>query len=341
MKIFVTGIAGYLGSTFAYESLKHGHSIAGVDNFLNSSDINIQKLREYKKDKIIFKELDIAKSQNDLINLLNQIQPDVVVHFASLKSVSESEIHPLRYWDNNLNSTLNLVKSMIKCKIRKLIFSSSATIYGHSNIQPIDEKESFKPISTYGSTKIAIEYFLNDVSKSGLIDGISLRYFNPIGTHKDQVIFEDIDNDPQNLMPRIIRVALGIDKVVKIFGSDYGTKDGTAERDYIHVQDLMSGHIAAIQKIEHFSGYDAFNLGTGSSVSVNNLISTFSRVNSLNISHELHDRRKGDVEVCYADPGRAKKHLNWECFESLDSMCKDSWGPYAKIKGDRNENSCS
>ena len=200
MKIFVTGIAGYLGSTFAYESLKEGHYVAGVDNFLNSSDTNIQKLNEYKKDKIFFKELDISKSKNNLTNLLKEIQPDVVVHFASLKSVSESENYPLKYWDNNLNSTINLVESMIESNIKKIIFSSSATIYGHSNIQPIDEKVSLKPISTYGSTKIAIEYFLNDVSKSGLIDGISLRYFNPIGAHKDQIIFEDIDNYPQNLM---------------------------------------------------------------------------------------------------------------------------------------------
>lgn len=335
MKIFVTGIAGYLGSTFAYESLKEGHYVAGVDNFLNSSYTNIQKLNEFKKDKIFFKELDISKSKNDLTNLLKETQPDVVVHFASLKSVSESENYPLKYWDNNLNSTINLVESMIKSNIKKIIFSSSATIYGHSNIQPIDEKVSLKPISTYGSTKIAIEYFLNDVSKSGLIDGISLRYFNPVGAHKDQIIFEDIDNDPQNLMPRIIRVALGIDKVLKIFGGDYATKDGTAERDYIHIQDLMSGHLAAITKIENFEGYDAFNLGTGCPVSVNNLIDTFNKVNSLNIAHELHDRRKGDVEVCYASPGRAKKYLNWECFESLESMCKDSWTPYASTKGEK------
>ena len=190
MKIFVTGIAGYLGSTFAYESLKLGYSVAGVDNFSNSTEINIERLKKFKKDKIVFREMNIAESKNDLTYFLKEVQPDVVVHFASLKSVSESEINPIKYWKNNLNSSVNIIDSMLKCNLKKIIFSSSATIYGHSTVQPINESQPFNPISTYGSTKIAIEYFLNDVSKSGFIDCISLRYFNPIGTHKDKVIFE-------------------------------------------------------------------------------------------------------------------------------------------------------
>jgi UDP-glucose 4-epimerase len=341
MKIFVTGIAGYLGSTFAYESLKLGHRVAGVDNFSNSTELNIEKLKKFKKDKIVFKEMNLAESKNDLVIFLKEVQPDVVIHFASLKSVSESETNPIKYWKNNLNSTINIIDSMIQCSLKKIIFSSSATIYGHSDIQPINESQPFNPISTYGSTKIAIEYFLNDVSKSGLIDGISLRYFNPIGTHKDKVIYEDIHNNPQNLMPRIIRVALGIDKVIKVFGDDYTTKDGTAERDYIHVQDLMSGHFAAIDKINNFKGYKGFNLGTGDSVSVINLIKTFNKVNNLDVPYELHDRRKGDVEICYADPSSAKKYLNWHCLKNLESMCKDSWAPYGDIIGGKNENNYS
>ena len=184
------------------------------------------------------------------------------------------------------------------------------------------------PTSTYGSTKIAIEYFLNDISKLDVIDIISLRYFNPTGSHGDRVIYENINNDPQNLMPRVVRVAMGKDNVIKIFGNDYKTADGTAQRDYIHIEDLVNGHMKAIERIKFMKGYETFNLGTGSPVSVLELIVAFEKANKLKINYEYYPRRPGDVEVCYADVSKAKDFLEWKTEKNIEEMCFDALSPF-------------
>ena len=242
------------------------------------------------------------------------------MHFAGLKAVGESQEKPMLYWENNLNSTFNLVKYMSNRKIKKLIFSSSATVYGNNTNQPLSEENNIFPVSCYGSTKIANEYFLKDISSGNTIDVIALRYFNPVGCHEDKKIYEEIDQFPNNLMPRVIRTAKGIDKKLIVFGDDYPTPDGTGERDYIHIEDLVEAHIKSIKKIENMSGYSFYNIGTGSKHSVKELIRTFEDVNSIAIPYEISQRREGDVAICYADPAKAKEELEWEAIYDLKNV---------------------
>ena len=211
---------------------------------------------------------------------------------------------------------------------KKIIFSSSATVYGNTNKQPVIEFKKLFPISTYGSTKIACEYFLNDISKLQQIDVISLRYFNPVGSHKYSKIFESISNNPNNLMPRIVRVALKLDKCLSVYGDTYKTKDGTGERDYIHIDDLVEAHISAMNKIHTFKGYDAFNIGTGNSISVKELIHNFEEVNKIKINYEIKSKRDGDIAICYADPKKANIELGWTAKKDIRQMCADALKPF-------------
>tara|TARA_B100001250_G_scaffold20867_1_gene17677 strand:- start:254 stop:1264 length:1011 start_codon:yes stop_codon:yes gene_type:complete len=325
MKIFVTGCSGYIGGTFSYEALKKGHIVYGLDNFVNSKRDVIEKISSDFQDNFLFEQIDIATDAKDLDKFLMKSDPDVVVHFAGLKAVGESEKQPLAYWENNLMGTLNLIKSMQKSKTKSIVFSSSATVYGNSKVQPVDEDSYLNTTSTYGSTKLSIEYLLNDVSRTGALNVISLRYFNPVGAHKEKIIFEDPFDSPNNLMPRIVRVALGIDKEIGIFGSDYSTKDGTGERDYIHIEDLVQGHFHAVEYLEDFNGFASFNLGTGNKVSVLDLIKTFEESNKITIPYKHEQRRQGDVEICYADPSKSNQALNWRAKRSTTEMCIDTW----------------
>ena len=328
MNILVTGSAGYIGSTFCYKCLGENHSVLGIDNFSNSTKKNINILKNtFKKFEFIEHDLTIPASSSILKKVTNA-NIDVVVHFAALKAVGESEIQPLHYWENNLGACINTVKLMNGCNISKLIFSSSATVYGDAKIQPVNENDSLMPLSTYGSTKIASEYFLNDISKLNNLDVLSLRYFNPVASHKDKKIFEDPNEEPNNLMPRIIRVALGLDKKLLVFGDDYDTKDGTGERDYIHIEDLVDGHFSAMHKIKNQKGYDVFNLGTGKSISVMELIQTFEKVNNLKIPYELTLRRSGDIAKCFADPAKSNTKLGWSAKMGIEQMCIDAWAPF-------------
>ena len=325
MKILVTGGAGYIGATFAFEALKNNHKVLVIDNFSNSKPEQILKIKNSFKKNFEFTELDLAKEYRQLINCVEVFRPDIVVHFAGLKAVGESQSNPIKYWDNNVISSINLIKAMAINKVKKLIFSSSATVYGDSKFQPIPETAEIKSMSVYGSTKIAIENMLSEVAREGTIDVVSLRYFNPVGSHKEKLIYEDPLNSPNNLMPRIIRVALGIDKELKIYGNDYQTKDGSGERDYIHILDLIDGHFSAIDFILKNHGEKIFNLGTGISTSVIELIKTFESVNSIEIPFKFAKRRSGDVAICYADPSLAEEVLEWQAKYNLNDMCIDAW----------------
>ena len=325
MNILVTGGAGYIGGTFAYEALKNNHNVLALDNFSNSKPEQIKKLKSIFKKNFSFNEIDLSIQSNELSECLREFKPDVVVHFAGLKSVGESQSNPIKYWDNNVVSSINLLKAMAENSIKKLIFSSSATVYGDSKLQPIPETADIKSMSVYGSTKIVIERMFSEAASIGKIDIVSLRYFNPVGAHKEKIIFENPFDFPNNLMPRIIRVALGIDEKLEIYGDDYDTKDGSGERDYIHILDLINGHFSAINYILEHNGESVFNLGTGTCTSVFELIKTFESVNSLKIPYKISKRRAGDVARCYADPSLALKKLNWQTEYNLSDMCMDAW----------------
>ena len=325
MRILVTGGAGYIGGTFSYEALKREHEILVLDNFSNSKPSQIESLKRTFTNNFSFEKVDLALEESKLQKIFSDFKPEIVVHFAGLKSVSESQEQPIRYWHNNVVSTANLLKAMVESNTKKIVFSSSATVYGESSLQPIPETAEIKSMSVYGSTKIAIEEMLSDAAVNSIIDVVSLRYFNPVGAHKEKVIFENPFDSPNNIMPRIIRVALGLDEKLQIYGNDYPTNDGSGERDYIHILDLVSGHFAAMDFIKKNSGENIFNLGTGTSTSVYHLIKTFESVNAVKIPYHTTERRKGDVAICYADPIKAEEILNWKTKYTLNEMCKDAW----------------
>tara|TARA_Y100001954_G_scaffold230546_1_gene278314 strand:- start:23 stop:1018 length:996 start_codon:yes stop_codon:yes gene_type:complete len=331
LKIIVTGSAGYIGGTFCHKLLAAGHEVIGLDNYINS-DKKVSNFLLNNFNSYSFHQIDIAKVENPMDEIFRKHKGsvDCVVHFAALKAVGESESKPVQYWENNIISTLNLIKAMRSYDMRKLIFSSSATVYGNNANQPLTESESLSPISCYGSTKIANEYLLNDVAKTGDIDVVLLRYFNPVGAHSESIIYDDPYASPNNIMPRVIRVALGIEEQLYIWGNDYPSKDGTGARDYIHIEDLVEGHISAIDFIKTSSGSTAFNLGTGNSITVLELIKKFENVNNIKIPISFEKRREGDVAECYADPAKAQKILNWKAKRTLEEMCKSSWKPFLK-----------
>tara|TARA_B100000886_G_scaffold270841_1_gene194813 strand:- start:1901 stop:2905 length:1005 start_codon:yes stop_codon:yes gene_type:complete len=325
MKILVTGGAGYIGGTFAYEALKNNHKVLALDNFSNSKPEQIDNLKNIFEKNFEFFEIDLSIQSEQLSNCIKEFKPDVIVHFAGLKAVGESQKHPIKYWNNNVVSSINLIEAMAHNEVKKLIFSSSATVYGDSDQQPIPETAEIKSLSVYGSTKIAVERMFSEAARVGVIDVVSLRYFNPVGAHKEKIIYENPFDLPNNLMPRIIRVALGIDEELQIFGDDYETRDGSGERDYIHILDLIAGHFSAIEFILKNNGESIFNLGTGVSTSVYELIKTFESTNSIKIPYRICNRRPGDVAKCYADPKLALNELNWQAEYDLSEMCKDAW----------------
>lgn len=320
--IIVTGATGYIGGTFAYEALKKGHNLLGIDNFCNSSPENEKKLSSFSN--FTFHDCDISENEETIKKIVKSFNPDAIIHFAGLKAVGDSEKQQALYWKNNLLSTLNLLEA-IKHHDTDFIFSSSATVYGDSKIQPISEETKTQTSSAYGSTKLAQEMLISDYARAYDQNCISLRYFNPVGAHSDGIIFENFRDSPNNLMPRILRVAKGIDKHLTIWGDDYNTEDGTGERDYIHVSDLVEGHFAALEKIKSLPGHSFFNLGTGIKTSVKELIDTFTSATGIGIDVEVLNRREGDVEICYASPKKANEILEWEAKKNLVDMCRDAW----------------
>lgn len=332
MVILITGGAGYIGSHTCVELLEKGEEIVVVDNFCNSKPIVIDKIKEITKKEFKFYECDLLdKPKLEKVFQENDIKE--VIHFAGLKAVGESVQKPLEYYHNNITGTIMLLEVMKKYNCKKIVFSSSATVYGLPKTVPIKEDFPLSTTNPYGSTKLFIEQILKDVCVSDKdFAVILLRYFNPIGAHKSGLIGEDPNGIPNNLMPFIARVADGVYPELKVFGNDYDTPDGTGVRDYIHVVDLSIGHIKAIEKIRQMNGVEIYNLGTGHGFSVLDLVKTFEKVNNVKVNYKIVGRRAGDIAVCYANCDKALKELGWKCERNIEDMCRDTWNFILKNK---------
>lgn len=325
MTVLVTGGAGYIGSHAAVELLEHGYDIVVVDNLSNSSREAINRVKELTGKDFPFYEYDLL-DYDAIEEVFRKHDFDSVIHFAGLKAVGESVEIPLKYYHNNITGTLNLCRIMQKYGVKKMVFSSSATVYGNPERVPIDESFPLQATNPYGRTKLMIEEILRDLHVADNSWRIALlRYFNPIGAHKSGRIGENPRGIPNNLMPYITQVAVGKREKLYVFGDDYDTHDGTGVRDYIHVVDLVRGHIKALEYLDKHEGVEAFNLGTGTGYSVLDIVKTFSEVNGVEIPYEITDRRPGDVAICYANPEKANRLLNWKAEYDLKQMCEDSW----------------
>ena len=325
MAILVTGGAGYIGSHICVELLNEGKEIIVVDNFSNSKPEALDKIKEITGKDFKFYELDMTdKKALDRVFFKNHI--DAVIHLAGLKAVGESVEKPIEYYYNNLVANMNLLELMKTYRCKKIVFSSSATVYGTPETVPIPETAPRSTTNPYGATKLMMEDILIDVSKADeSFRIVLLRYFNPIGAHESGLIGENPEGIPNNLMPYINLVATGKLEKLNVFGNDYPTKDGTGVRDFIHVVDLAKGHLKALEKIENESGLFIYNLGTGTGYSVLDLVQTFERVNNVKVDYQIVERRPGDIAECYADPTKAKNELGWKATKTLEDMCKDSW----------------
>ena len=325
MKILVTGGAGYIGSHTCVELLNEGYDIAVIDNFSNSKKEVIDKIKSITNKEFNFYEGD-CQNKEILRKIFKENDISSVIHFAGFKAVGESVQKPIMYYRNNIDSTLSLLEVMNEFNVKKIVFSSSATVYGNPKSLPIKEDFPLSTTNPYGSTKLMIEDILRDLYKSDNNWSIAiLRYFNPIGAHESGLIGEDPNGIPNNLMPYIVKVATGELSCLSVFGNDYNTHDGTGVRDYIHVVDLAKGHIKAIEKVLKDTECDAYNLGTGNGYSVLDLVNTFKEVNNIEVKYKIVERRPGDIDACYADPSYAKEKLDWETKLGIEEMCRDSY----------------
>lgn len=325
MKILVTGGTGYIGSHTAVELLNSNYEIIIVDNLSNSKIEVVDKIKQITGKDFKFYQIDL-RDKDKLSNIFKENKIDAVIHFAGLKAVGESVEKPLLYYRNNLDSTLTLCEVMNEYNVKKLVFSSSATVYGSQKVLPIKETASLSTTNPYGSTKLFIEYILDDIYKSdNEWSIIKLRYFNPVGAHVSGLIGEDPNGIPNNLMPYISKVATKELPYLNVFGNDYNTKDGTGVRDYIHVVDLAKGHLKALEYINNNKGSIAVNLGTGVGYSVLDIVKSYEKVNNIEIPYKIVDRRDGDIEECYADPSKAYELLNWKTEKTLDDMVKSAY----------------
>jgi len=324
-RVFVTGGAGYIGSHTCVELLNAGHEVIIIDNLSNSDIRSLDRIKELTGKDFKFYEGDMLES--DLLDkIFSENEIDAVIHFAGLKAVGESVEIPLDYYYNNITGTLNLLKSMSKHDIKKIVFSSSATVYGMNNTSPLTEDLPLSATNPYGNTKLIIEDMLRDLYVSDNEWSIALlRYFNPIGAHKSGRIGESPSGIPNNLMPYITQVAVGKREFLGVFGDDYDTHDGTGVRDYIHVIDLALGHIKALEKLDENIGAAVYNLGTGKGHSVLDVIKAFEKANRVDVQYKIMPRRPGDIATCFADPAKAKKELGWTAKRDIVEMCEDSW----------------
>ncbi len=325
MKILVTGGAGYIGSHTCVELIKAGYDLAVVDNLSNSCEESLKRV-----EKITGKAIKLYKEDLCDLDAVEKIfeddKFDAVIHFAGLKAVGESVEIPIRYYENNIGSTLNLCKTMAKHGCKRLVFSSSATVYGNPHTVPITEDFPLHCTNPYGRTKLMIEEILRDIYVSDNEWDIALlRYFNPVGAHESGLIGEDPKGIPNNLMPYITQVAVGKREYLNVFGDDYETPDGTGVRDYIHVVDLAIGHIKALEKISNKVGVVTYNLGTGTGYSVLDMVKAFSKACGHDVAYKIAPRRAGDIAQCYADPKKAKEELGFVAKKNLEDMCQDSW----------------
>ncbi|MBU3084798.1 UDP-glucose 4-epimerase GalE [Acinetobacter seifertii] len=325
-KILVTGGAGYIGSHACIELLNAGHEVIVLDNLSNSSEESLKRVQKLANKSLIFVQGDI-RDGNVLDQLFKNYNIEAVIHFAGLKAVGESQEKPLIYFDNNIAGTNQLVKSMEKAGVFNFVFSSSATVYGELNPSPYHEDMLLSiPNNNYGYTKMIIEQMLQKIALADSRWSIALlRYFNPVGAHKSGQIGEDPLGVPNNLMPYVTQVAVGRREKLLIFGNDYPTKDGTCERDFIHVVDLARAHVLALANRLNSRGCRAWNIGTGVPISILQIKETFEKVNGIQITTEFVDRREGDLSAFYADASRAEQELEWKPQYTLEDMLADSW----------------
>jgi UDP-glucose 4-epimerase len=325
LAILITGGAGYIGSHTCVEMLEAGYEVIVVDNFINSHPEVINRLNKITGKKVKVYPVDLLDEVN-VERVFSENTIEAVIHFASLKSVGESVNQPLRYYHSNLMSTVILCDIMKRHNVKKLVFSSSATVYGIPNRLPISEDFPLLAVNPYGRTKKMIEEILQDLYDSDHGWSISLlRYFNPIGAHSSGLIGEDPNGIPNNLMPFITQVAVGKLKELNIFGNQYPTIDGTGVRDFIHVVDLAIGHIQALTNVLKTTGINAYNLGTGTGYSVLEMITAFEKASGKKINYKIVNPRTGDAAICYADPLKAQLELGWKAEKNLYEMCVDSW----------------
>lgn len=325
MKIVITGGAGYIGSHTLIELLEAGHDVLVIDNFSNSSPEALLRISQLTNRSFESAEIDV-RDKGRLQSELSLFRPDAVIHFAGLKSVSQSEALPLDYFDNNVTGTISLVQAMDTAGCQSIVFSSSATVYGAAHYLPFDEAHPLAPVNPYGRTKYYVEGILGDWARAQAgRSALLLRYFNPVGAHRSGVIGEHPQGAPNNLMPYISQVAVGRRQALSIFGDDYDTPDGTGVRDYIHVTDLAQGHVRAVEYVSQNEGLDVFNLGTGQGYSVLEVVRAFEAVSGQQIPYQIVPRRAGDIASSYAEVSKARNVLGWEAQKGLAEMCADSW----------------
>lgn len=331
MNILVTGGAGYIGSHTCVELLELGYGVVVLDNLCNSNSESLNRVRKITGKDLRFYEGD-CRDEAMLHRIFTENDIDCVIHFAGLKAVGESVAQPWRYYDNNLNATLVLTKVMNEVGVKRIIFSSSATVYSGENEMPLREtSRTGNCTNPYGWTKYMTEQILCGMAHADPEwSVVLLRYFNPIGAHSSGLIGEDPRGIPNNLMPYITQVAVGRRDHLNVFGNDYDTPDGTGVRDYIHVVDLSKGHVAAVEYVTAHSGCEVFNLGTGTGYSVLDMVNTFVSVNGVQVPYRITERRPGDLATCYADPAKSAEVLGWKAEKNLSDMCRDSWNWQSK-----------
>ncbi len=326
MTVLLTGAAGYIGSHSAVELLAAGHEAVIVDDLSNASEKAVARVEQISGKSVRFYRADVA-DREALRRIFAENKIDAVMHFAGFKAVGESVSEPIKYYRNNLDTTLTLLQCMDEAGCRRIIFSSSATVYGTPKSLPLTEDSPVGPCSNpYGWTKLMIEQILRDwAATDAAASVVLLRYFNPVGAHPSGLIGEAPNGIPNNLMPYISQVAVGRREHLSVFGNDYPTPDGTGVRDYIHVVDLARGHVAALAWATEHCGTEVFNLGTGHGSSVLELVSAFERATGVPVPYVIAPRRAGDIAECWADPGKAERLLGWMATLGLDEMCRDSW----------------
>ena len=325
MNILLTGGAGYIGSHTAVVLSQAGHEVVLLDNFCNSSPNVLERLAKILDKSLPCIEGDV-RDTDAVEKVLREYKIDAVIHFAGLKAVAESVANPVLYYANNVQGSISLLQAMQKVDIKTLVFSSSATVYGEPQYLPYDENHPTKPMNPYGQSKLQVEEILKDLTKSDESwKIICLRYFNPVGAHESGLISENPNGVPNNLMPYVAKVASGELPHLNIFGDDYETRDGTGERDYIHVVDLAEGHMAGLEFLQKTTGFRVINLGTGKSISVLDLVDAFEKASGSVINVVRTQRRSGDLPIYYADVCLAKKLLGWEAERTLSEICVSMW----------------
>lgn len=325
LKVFVTGGAGYIGSHTCVQLLNAGHEVLVYDSLVNSSNKSLDRVSLLTNRDCPLVKGDICDNKK-LKNTLETFRPDCVLHFAGLKAVGESVSEPLKYYEVNVGGTASLLKAMDYAGCRNIVFSSSATVYGKPEYLPFDEHHRLAPTNPYGMTKWMAEQIVKDWSMAFSENhGACLRYFNPVGAHKSGLLGENPIGKPNNLMPFIAQVAIGRRECLEVFGSDYSTRDGTGERDYVHVVDLAKAHVRAAEKLIEGLRFGIFNLGTGKGTTVLELVNAFSRVNQVNVPIKMSTRRPGDVAVSWADCSYAENELGLRFEATIEDMCRDTW----------------